>query len=175
MNFQNNYSPKNIVAIEIYLQHKLTRTYVGKLTKIKKNKKDLFLLQYDSQYLIKENSIPLGPELSLARQSYESLDLFPSFQDRIPSKENPAYIDYCKTTGISKDEQDPIILLATIGKQGPSSFVFEPIYKEDFETVNLKEYRQELGLTIREFADLFDISASHLQKIESKKSWGKKF
>ena len=48
--------------------------------------------------------------------------------DRIPSKENPAYPDYCKSQGISVNETNPIILLIAIGKRGPSTFIFEPVF-----------------------------------------------
>jgi len=162
-----------VAAISIYLDRKKTRTYVGKLTMGIEKEKITFYFEYDLKYLKRKYAIPLGPELPLLAKHYKSTSLFPSFQDRIPSRENPAYADYCKEAGILEQEQNPMILLSTIGKRGPSSFIFEPDLEEQFSADDLKKYRETLGLTIREFADLFKISAGHLQRIESKRFSGK--
>lgn len=170
----SNFSEANTIkAVLVYLDRKKTRSYVGRLTrKIEKNKV-LFFFEYDQHYLKRKYAIPLGPELALAQTTYKSENLFDSFQDRIPSKENPAYPDYCKEAGISQYEKDPIILLSSIGKRGPSSFIFEAEFKETFTANDLKKYRKKLNLTIREFSNLFGISPSHLQRIESGKFPGK--
>lgn len=160
---------QNIVGIDIFLERNKTRAYVGNLTRENRNGKLWFHLKYNSQYINSKFAISLGPELPLTHQDYRSQILFTAFKDRIPSRDNPAYPEYCKMMGISEYEQDPIVLLATIGKKGPSSFIFEPIFKEQFSADDLKLYRKELGLTVREFSALFDVSYSHLQRIESKK------
>ncbi len=159
---------KDIIAVQVFLEKRRTRVFVGKLTRKKKDGKINYHFEYDPSYLTNKAAIPVGPELSLIKEFYDSSVLFPSFQDRIPSKENPAYVDYCITMGISVEEKDPIVLLCTIGHRGPSSFIFEPLFKENFTTEDLKNYRKELGLTIREFAGLFNISPGHLQRVEAK-------
>lgn len=173
MNNLYSFKTEDIIAVQIYLEKRKTRLYVGKLTCENKNGKKVFHLDYEPAYLKSKQAIPLGPNLPLTQYHYESAVLFPFFEDRIPSKENAAYADYCKMTGISVHEQNPIVLLCTIGKKGPSSFIFEPLFVDNFSKEDLKNYRQELGLTIREFAALFDISFSHLQRIESGKFSGK--
>jgi transcriptional regulator with XRE-family HTH domain len=167
------FNTKDIVAVEIFLEKRKTRIYVGRLTQEIKNKKTNYHLEYDLPYLTNRAAIPLGPEFPLTNQFYDAPILFPSFQDRIPPRENPAYIDYCKMEGVSIEEENPIVLLSTIGSRGPSSFIFEPLFKERFTSEDLKNYREELGLSIREFSGLFSISPGHLQRIEAHKFPGK--
>ena len=69
-------------ALDIYLERKKTRQYVGQLYKEKKG----FVFQYDKSYLHTDNPISLGPDLPLNSQKHISSKLFPSFEDRIPSK-----------------------------------------------------------------------------------------
>jgi len=162
-----------IISVLVYLDRKKTRSFVGKLTSEKTNEEIFFYFKYDPKYLKRKYAIPLGPDLPLSLKLFESTKLFPSFQDRIPSKENPAYSDYCKEAGISVREQNSIVLLSTIAKRGPSSFIFEPDFEKQFLASDLKKYRETLNLTIREFSSLFSISSSHLQKIESNKFPGR--
>ena len=136
MTFQHN----KIKAILVYLELKTTRELVGKLEY--KNKKYCF--SYDKRYLEFKKALPIGPELPLTKLYFESEELFPSFVDRIPSKHNPAYTDYCAEFSIDVDEENQLILLATIGRKGPSSFIFEPKYNS-FNANDLKSFRQELG------------------------------
>src|SRR6202022_1252354 len=91
---------------------------------------DRYELTYNKKYAHSKNAIPIGPDLHLFKLHHQSKKgkLFSSFIDRIPEKSNPAYKDYCKAEGISSTEKNPIILLGTIGKRGPSSFIFEPVY-----------------------------------------------
>lgn len=124
-------------------------------------------------YLKKSDAVSIGPELSLLRRTYFSERLFPSLADRIPSKANPAYPEYCAATGISENESDPFILLATIGKRGPSCFVFELVEENYFGPEDAAELRAGLGLSLREFARLFDFSPFIIQKIESGKQTGR--
>lgn len=168
MNKTFEINTKDIVAVQVFLEKRKTRVSVGKLTRKKKDGKISYHFEYDFSYLTNKSAIPMGPELPLIKEFYDSSVLFPSFQDRIPSKENPAYVDYCRAMGISVEEKNPIVLLCTIGHRGPSSFVFEPLFKESFTSEDLKNYREELGLTIREFAGLFNISPGHLQRVEAK-------
>ncbi len=163
----------DIHGVLVYLEKRRTRIFVGTLTGELNTNKKQFYFEYDLKYLNSKAVIPLGPELPLTQQYYQSSTLFTAFQDRIPSKDNPAYLDYCKALEISEQENDPFVLLCTIGKKGPSSFIFEPLFLEHFSPADLKKFREELGLTLREFASLFDLSFSHLQRIESKKFSGK--
>lgn len=160
----------NIVGLLVYLEKRKTRQFVGEL-RFDEEKK-AFCFSYHRRYLISDNIIPLGPEFPLTKQHFESKDLFPSLNDRIPSRQNPAYRDYCYAMGITVKEENPIILLATIGKRGPSSFIFEPHYANDFNGGALKKYRMELNLTAREFADCFDITQAALTRIEQGKATG---
>lgn len=169
--------PKNILiiakfkAIAVFLEKRKTRQYVGKLHFLKKS--NIFEFIYDDDYLYGKNTIPLGPEFPLTKRIHQSAKLFPSLQDRIPSKENAAYPEYCQAAGIAVNENNPIILLATIGKRGPSSFVFEPFYEDEFSVKDLTNFRHELGLTTREFALCFDLTHAALMRIEKEHSSGR--
>ncbi len=158
-------------AIAVFLEKRKTRQYVGKLHFLKKS--NVFEFVYDDEYLYGKNTIPLGPELPLTKQVHRSSKLFPSLQDRIPSKENAAYPEYCQAAGIAVNENNPIALLATIGKRGPSSFVFEPFYEDRFSVKDLIDFRAELGLTTREFALCFDLTHTALMRIEKGHSSGR--
>jgi HipA-like protein len=158
-------------SIAVFLEKRKTRQYVGSLTYLKNEK--VFEFTYDENYLYAKRIIPLGPEFPLTQRSFRSKKLFPSLKDRIPSKENPAYPEYCQAMGISENESNPIILLGTIGKKGASSFVFEPVYETTFSPEDLRNFRQELGLTTREFSLCFDLPRLALMQIENGRSAGK--
>src|SRR5262249_387222 len=113
--------------------------------------------------------IPIGPDLELVKLQHHSAkgELFPTLADRIPDKSNPAYKDYCRSQGISTTEKNPIILLGTIGKRGPSSFIFEPVYRTEFGPRDVTNLRKKLGITQHDLAEAFDISKVTLQRIES--------
>ena len=136
------------------------RAFVGVLTFVPAE--NLYRFEYDEKYFRSKGAIPLGPELNLAQKAHLSnpAALFPSLTDRIPDRANPAYADYCASQGISVDEQNPIILLGTIGRRGPSSFVFESVFISADEVLGkFKNFRQELDLSIYDLAQAFDISA----------------
>ena len=157
-------------AIDIYLEKRKTRQYVGQLRQEKRK----FVFQYDETYLNTGHPIPLGPDLPLNQQKHTSLKLFPSFADRIPSKQNPAYEEYCRSVNIDLSETNPLVLLATLGKKGPSSFICVPVIEEKtFSSEQLKQFRKELKLSIREFSDLFDVSSATVYRIENNKTSGK--
>ena len=126
MPYRIDYS--KVAGIRLFLERRSKRLFVGKLER--KEKKYIF--SYDKKYLNYKKAIPFGQEFPLTKQYFESQEIFPSFQDRIPSKENPAYSDYCKQFGISPEEKDIFILLATIGRKGPSWFMFEPLWEEKY-------------------------------------------
>ena len=163
MTFQHN----KIKAILVYLELKITREFVGKL----EYKNEKYCFSYDKKYLELKKALPVGPELPLTKLYFESDELFPSFADRIPSKQNPAYSDYCAKFDIDIDEENPLILLATIGRKGPSSFIFEPEYGT-FTAQDLKSFRQELGLTTRDFAECFGITQATIVRIENGQTSG---
>jgi HipA-like protein len=165
----NEFNSKNIIAVDVYLEKIKSKAYVGQL----KFFKDKYIFKYQKAYIYSKNPLALGPDLPLTKKIHESKILFLSLQDRIPSKENPAYSEYCESEGITKDEKNPLVLLATIGKRGPSSFIFEPVFKQSFTGKDLAKYRHKLDLTIREFAAAFDISNATIQNIEKGKSSGK--
>lgn len=160
---------KKVDAVAVYLEKRKTREYVGELTR--KDKRFIFI--YDDAYLYKERSIPLGPDLPLTKKKFTSDTLFPSFEDRIPSKKNPAYPEYCKMVGIDPKEKDLLILVATLGRKGPSSFIFAPVTQDNFTDEDILAFRKKLNLTVREFSDLFEFSPTTINRIEKKMTSGK--
>ncbi len=157
--------------LDFYLERRKTRSYVGRLSR----QKGKFVFEYDKAYLYSENPIAIGPDLPLKKARHVSLKLFPSFADRIPSQKNPAYKEYCRDVGLSPFEKDPFMLLSAFGKKSPiTPFVFEPVQEQKkFSAEDLRSFRKSLGLSIREFANLFDISSSTVYRIENNKTTGR--
>ena len=156
------------IAVRVFFQKKTLRQYVGILT----HKKDRFVFEYHDTYRYSDTPLALGPDLPLARTRHTSKRLFDSFDERLPSPQNPAYSEYCKSTGISPDESDPIVLLSHIAYKGPSSFVFAPVYAPVVTAARVKGFRRLLGLSLREFAALFEFSPATVQRIETGKNHG---
>lgn len=150
------------LMINIFCQDKSQRKLTGTITQ----NNGLFILQYDMAYLQYSKAIAIGPDLPLSRQPFKSNELFASLQDRIPSKNNPAYKDYCLSTGISPDETDQLRLLCTIGQRGPSSFLFREAHDSNFKGSSLASFRQKLGLTVRELAVFLDTNPTSITKTE---------
>ena len=163
---QDNLKPSQD-KLNIFHEGRKRRVFVGEL--IYNTEKEIYELIYDERYAYSDTAIPLGPELDLFQLHHRSEKgkLFKSLVDRIPSKENPAYNDYCASQGISQDEQNPIILLGSIGKRGPSSFIFEPVYYSSFTKENIKKLRHEIGLTQHDLAKILDISIATLARLET--------
>ncbi|HLB57791.1 MAG TPA: helix-turn-helix domain-containing protein [Gammaproteobacteria bacterium] len=130
---------------------------------------DVYELVYDKNYAGSKNAIPLGPDLDLFVLHHRSKkgNLFPSLIDRIPDKDNPAYGDYCQSQGIAQSEKNPILLLGFIGNRGPSSFIFEPVYRAEFSAVDVITLRKKLQISQYDLAAAFAISKVTLQRIES--------
>ncbi len=164
---------KSTIAVEVFLEGRKSKEFVGRLVKKKEKGTTKYLFRYDDKYFAKKNALPLGPEMPLTRREYISNKLFVPFLDRIPSRENPAYPEYCEKFGILPSENNPFILLVTIASRGPSSFVFEPVFATSYRDEDAKKFRLSLGLTVREFAVAFDISQVTITKIENKKSSGR--
>jgi DNA-binding XRE family transcriptional regulator len=163
-----NYPIKlNENRLQIFHETKKRRVFVGEL--IYDKKKDIYELIYDKNYTNSISAIPISPDLNLFKLRHQSKKgkLFPSFIDRIPDRSNPAYKDYCKAQGISPNENNPIILLGTIGKRGPSSFIFEPVYYNEFDPCDIKNLREKLQITQQDIALVFDINQRTLQRIET--------
>ena len=161
---------RKIIAVDVYFERYTSREYVGRLTYQKKQ----FIFNYDDTYLYnKKRVLAIGPDLPCTQKMYSSKQLFMSFEDRIPSRQNPVYAEYCQMAGISPEEKDPLVLLSTIGQKGPSSFIFTPFYGDTFTKDDLKAFRKRLKLSIRDFAKLFDFSPVTIHRIESGKSSGK--
>lgn len=158
-----------IIGVDIFLEKRKTRVHVGVLNE----QKETLIFTYDKRYFKAKNAIPFAPEFPLTQQQFKSKKLFPSFEDRIPSRQNPAYIEYCQLLGIDSAESNPLILLSTIGKKGPSSFIFCPIFERHITVEELIKFRQLLNLTTREFAKIFELSQSSLNALEKKRALGK--
>ncbi len=161
---------KDTKNLEVYLEGRKRRTHVGTLSF--EEKSNYFIFQYDSKYIKSRKAIPIGPDLSIFKKKHISAKgkLFPSFADRIPSRSNPAYEEYCKSQGISLNEKNEIILLGTIGRRGPSSFIFEPIMQNNFSATEIVRFRQLLDLSRNELALALDVNELTLQRLESLKS-----
>lgn len=153
--------------LQIFHESKKRRTFVGEL--IYDKKKDTYELIYDKNYVNSKSAIPISPDLSLFKLRHQSKKgkIFSSFTDRIPDRSNPAYKDYCKSQGISPDEKNQIILLGAIGKRGPSSFIFEPVYYSEFDPSEINNLREKLQITQHDFAEAFDVNQRTLQRIEA--------
>lgn len=158
-----------IEGVQVVLEKSVSNQLVGVLS----TKEDGFHFEYEKEYLRSPKAIPLGPEMPLTRRIYQSEQLFRPFSDRIPSRENPAFPEYCSSAGISADEDDPLILLSTIASRGPSSFLFKPIYRESFTGSDLKRFRNNLRLSVREFAMCFDFSQAGITRVETGKTDGR--
>lgn len=158
-----------IEGVLVVLEKEHSNESVGILTQTEEG----FLFEYDQAYLRSPSAIPLGPEMPLTRRFYRSEHLFRPFTERIPSRDNPAYPEYCASTGISPIEDNPLILLTTIAARGPSSFLFRPIYQEVFTREDLKRFRQNLGLSVREFAKCFDFSQPGVTRVETGQTDGR--
>ena len=158
-----------IIGVAVFLEKRMTRIPVGELRRTKKH----LVFTYNELYFCAPRVIPIGPEFPLTQRHFESETLFPTFVDRIPSTANPAYEEYCIATGIDPAEKDPFVLLSAIGRKGPSSFVFYPIFERPISVEEVIAFRKELKLTTREFAYIFEISQSSLNALERKRSSGK--
>lgn len=158
-----------IEGVQVMLEQRHSNQLVGILTANKLS----FHFEYDIDYLHSPRAISLGPEMPLTRRSFDSESLFRPFADRIPSRENPAFPEYCRSMGISTEEDNPLILLSTIASRGPSSFLFKPIYRENFTRSDLKYFRNNLGLSVREFAVCFDFSPPGITRVETGKTDGR--
>lgn len=157
-----------IIGVEVFLEKRKTRLRVG----ILKRENTKLVFRYDEKYFKSKNIIPLGPEFPLTQREFSSEKLFPSLEDRIPSLQNPAYPEYCLAMGIDPKERDPIILLSTIGRKGPSSFIFYPIFERKVTAENVIKFRESLGLTTREFSAIFEFSQSSLNALERNRILG---
>lgn len=164
----------DVEAVDVFAEGIRARKYTGRLEKDETaGGKRGFRFTYDDNYLKRSDAVSIGPELPLTGRTYFSSTLFPSFTDRIPSRDNPAYPEYCMATGIDVDESDPFVLLTTIGKRGPSCFVFEAVVVDDFGSEDAADFRHGLDLSLREFGLLFDFSPYTIQKIEAGKESGR--
>jgi HipA-like protein len=158
-----------IIGVDVFLEKRKSRLYVGLLEK----RDGKIVFTYDDHYFTAKNIIPLGPEFPLTKKQFASDVLFPSLEDRIPSKQNPAYAEYCQLVDIHPDENDPFVLLSTIGKKGPSSFIFTPRFERSIKAEDLIIFRKALGLTTREFARVFEFSQASLNALEKGRTSGK--
>ncbi len=160
---------EKLTGVQVFLETKSHREFVGILTR----ENHTFHFIYDNKYLNSTGVIPLGPEMPLTKRSFQSNTLFVPFLDRIPSRENPAYADYCIATGITLEESDPMTLLISIAHRGPSSFIFEPLYKDSFNAEDFRNFRKMLNLTVKEFSICFGFSPAAITRVELGQSSGR--
>jgi DNA-binding XRE family transcriptional regulator len=156
--------------LRVFHEGRKRRIFIGELKYLKAQ--DQYEFTYDKAYAYSKRAIPLSPELDLFKLRHLSAKgkLFLAFEDRIPSRTNPAYEDYCQSQGISVDEENPIILLGFIGRRGSSTFIFEPVYEKDFSIDDVIQLRKSLDITQHDFAKALAIPEISLKKLESGKS-----
>ena len=168
MAYKIDYTKIDPNQLQVFSESRKRRILVGALKW--DSVKNQFEFKYDAKYAKSKTAIPIGKELDLFKKTHISKGkLFPSFADRIPSRENPAYEDYCRSQGISVDESNPIVLLVSIGKRGPSTFIFEPVFPNTFTYEDVRKFRESLGISIHEWAAAFDFNPPTLQRLESGK------
>jgi HipA-like protein len=168
MAYKIDYSKIDKSQLQVFSESRKRRVLVGTLKW--ESGKNQFEFKYDPKYAKSKTAIPIGKELDLFKKSHTSKGkLFPSFADRIPLKENPAYEDYCRSQGIAVDESNPIVLLISIGKRGPSTFVFAPVFVNKFTYEDVRKFRESLNISIHEWAAAFDFNPPTLQRLESGK------
>lgn len=168
MAYKIDYSKIDKFQLQVFSENRKRRVLVGALSW--ESGRNQFEFKYEPKYAKSKSAIPIGKELDLFKRSHISKGkLFPSFADRIPSRENPAYEDYCRSQGISVDESNPIILLISIGKRGPSTFIFEPVFLNNFTYEDVRKFRESLDISIHEWAAAFDFNPPTLQRLESGK------
>jgi HipA-like protein len=153
-------------AIHVFSQTEKKRVYVGKLWREKKS----FRFEYSKDYQNSKSAVALGPEFPVWKTEFSSQALFPSLQERIPSRQNPAFKEYCNEWGIDENEKDEFLLLATIGRRGPSTFIFEPYQEKNYSGETLKSFRVGLDLNQAEFETLFGVSHLTLVRLENSTS-----
>lgn len=149
--------------IHVWSQTRNKRVFVGKIFQ----KNGCYIFEYDNRYRRSKGAVPLGAEFPLVRKMFSSKHIFPTLTDRIPSKQNPAYADYCAQWAIDPEETDTFRLLTTIGRRGPSTFVFEPAVQESYDRKDVIAFRKRLCLSQQEFADLLGFNQSSLARIET--------
>lgn len=158
---------KSDAELDVYSEGKRKKIYVGRL---KRNTENIFEFEYSRKYLKCKGAIAIGPELPLSRLKHTSKEneLFPSFEDRIPSPLNPAYREYCENCGIDAEEKNAIVLLTSIGKRGPSTFVFESVCRSPDENIRkiLIDFRKNTGFSLRTVSDIFNFNYVTLQRVE---------
>jgi HipA-like protein len=165
---------ENLKGIDVFLERYRDRLYVGRLIcETVETKPFLYIFTYDKNYLKSKNVFPLGVEFPLTKQRFESPTLFESFKDRIPDRANPAYGEYCALMEIDEKTENELLLLSTIGKRGPSSFIFEPYVREYFSFDKCNDWRKDLNFSIKDFCAFFGISSSVFQKMKANKTSGR--
>lgn len=151
------------MRVNVFSQNKNRRVLVGQIWR----EKNEYCFQYNTGYIKLRSGIPLGVELPKYQTGViRSKKLFPSLEERIPSRQNPEYPNYCRQWGISPEEQDQLILLVTIGNRGPSSFLFRKDEDILIEGLQINNFRQKLNLSLREFAVFLDVQPATLSKTE---------
>ena len=167
MNSKNKLNENRLL---IFHEGRKRRIFVGEL--IYDKEKDIYEFFYDKKYAGSRQAIPIGADIDLFKLRHISQKgkLFASFIDRIPLISNHAYEDYCKSQGIAVNEQNPIILLGSIGKRGPSSFIYEPVYEKTYSNADLIKLREELHVTQHDLAKAFDFNRLTLLRIETGQS-----
>lgn len=88
MAYKTDFDKINPFKLNVFSEGRKRRIYVGSLSW--DAEKNIFEFEYDSKYVVSKKAIPIGRELDLFKKKHISKGkLFPSFEDRIPSKENP--------------------------------------------------------------------------------------
>lgn len=154
----------DIESVDVFLELKEKREYVGRLSEAKEKG---FVFQYDSSFIRSHNAFAIGPNLLLSDKPISRESLFPEFVDRIPSRRNAAYPEYCESVGISVEERNPMILLPSLGRRGPSDFIIERVFVLQDEIIPqaLRRILEEVPLSQNDLALALDIPITTLWRI----------
>ncbi|MFH1829640.1 MAG: HipA N-terminal domain-containing protein [Pseudomonadota bacterium] len=152
----------NTSKILVFSDEPRGRVFVGELDRTKGG----YSFVYDNGYLARSTATPLGPDLPLSLKPIKSKKFFESLFDLLPDRNNPAYEEYCRSVGITSDEQDPMVLITHFGG-GPSRFAFEMAPDDTLPTGSqVVKFRNSLGLSQRQLACFLDIPIATLQAME---------
>lgn len=151
------------MKILVFEELRKTKVNVGALSR----ETGQYCFTYAANYLNRPQATAIGPDLPLSLKVIRSKDFFKSLDDLLPDRRNPAYNMYCKKAGILPQETDKLKLLTSIGKRGPSKFVFEEFHDEVIlKAQEIKNFRKKLMLSQRDFALFFDIPLISFQQLE---------
>lgn len=104
--------------LKVWFENKNKKSFVGTLEVTETG----FRFTYSSKWL--NDFYPIDPDMIFPVNEFTSLPDF--FKDRVPPVSRHSTLEYASAWGLKKHDLDDIILvLTTLGKRGPSKFIFD--------------------------------------------------